>query len=447
MKTRMPYRIKYRADRDFYTVALNYPECGLSAAECDAWGVRRAFSTFPEELKEYRQPRSRRAAERGAQALIAFLQKKPGALAIRNDDSPTMGEWVRLFLDLETSPRAVRLVGKNRPYSPQTIYNYQSIYDAHLTNDPILSRKMESIEQADILLLLGRIAAHRITIGQPRKPRKDRKTGKVIESPALPTRPMGGTRAFEAVYSFLRMTSKEYQKEHPRWIDPFASIDRPKPTKTEPRQGLEEEEVARLFSTEGVFDKEPELERAICAAMFWAGLRRSEIFGLMPSDLDWATPQIIVRHAWKSFDRKNRELGDPKHHKIRESLFPDILQASITLLWKKNDEIFKQNGQKAIGEEGQRRFVFCRADGSQPGPTWYKQHVSKWFKRAGIEIAGRKITPHSARHSLASILEDQGVSIRVIGELLGHSDLKTTKGYLHTPQGKINEITDKINKQ
>jgi len=66
------------------------------------------------------------------------------------------------------------------------------------------------------------------------------------------------------------------------------------------------------------------------------------------------------------------------------------------------------------------------------------------MKNAGIDTAGRKIVPHSARHSLASSLEANGVPLRYIQDLLGHSSLKTTLGYLHTPEGIINKITKKI---
>jgi site-specific recombinase XerD len=45
---------------------------------------------------------------------------------------------------------------------------------------------------------------------------------------------------------------------------------------------------------------------------------------------------------------------------------------------------------------------------------------------------------------LASILENRGVSLRNIQDLLDHSDLKTTKGYLHSTKETIREIGTKI---
>jgi len=75
---------------------------------------------------------------------------------------------------------------------------------------------------------------------------------------------------------------------------------------------------------------------------------------------------------------------------------------------------------------------------------WVKRHFPKWLKRAGIELNGRRIVPHSARHSLASMLEARGVPLRYIQELLGHSDLETTLIYLHSTEKTFRDISGKI---
>ncbi|MHB9294193.1 putative Tyrosine recombinase XerC [Hollandina sp. SP2] len=156
--------------------------------------------------------------------------------------------------------------------------------------------------------------------------------------------------------------------------------------------------------------------------MFWAELRRSELWGLKPEDLDWRTPRLKISHAWKQYNSAKRELGDPKWHKPWEAPFPDIVQSTIRELWEAN---------------GTHEFVFCRADGSQPGANYMRYHLPRWFKRAGISLQGRKIVPHSARHSLASVLEAAGTPLRYIQDMLGHSDIKTTVGYLHSPKEQL----------
>jgi integrase len=124
-------------------------------------------------------------------------------------------------------------------------------------------------------------------------------------------------------------------------------------------------------------------------------------------------------------------LGPPKGKRERDAPFDPVLQEAIKKLWAEN---------------GKHDFVFCRKDGSIPGSSWIYVNFPKWLKRAGIDVAGRNIVPHSSRHSLASLLEERGVSLRYIQELLGHSDLETTKGYLHSTEATIRNIGQKISK-
>jgi integrase len=60
------------------------------------------------------------------------------------------------------------------------------------------------------------------------------------------------------------------------------------------RDFIEKWEMVKLFAPGVIADP---LQKAVCAAMFWAGLRRSEIFGLKPEDLDWQAAMIRVRNA------------------------------------------------------------------------------------------------------------------------------------------------------
>jgi integrase len=415
------FSLRYRADRDTWIFSL-HEECGLSIEICSEWSNKSIRSLPSFILARYPKIKTRTAAAHAIDALVEYLkandEAEPRVLRGTN-----VWEWMRLFLNVETSPRATRLIGKGLPYSPATITHYQYVFNVHIKqNDPLMKLAIERVTSADLLEFFKRIAAQRLPIGRPKKRREGQPTQD------MPTRPVANSYTYERIYSFVRMTFKEFQQTHKHFYDPFAEMERPK-TKSLPREGLEEDEVLRLFTTPGVFLDEPELERAICAAMFWAGLRRSETFGLLSEDLDWKTPKITVQHAWKNFEQKYRELGDPKWHKIREAPFPDILQSAIRDLWKKN---------------GKQTFALARADGSQPLGTWYRAHVYKWFSRAGIDLGGRRITPHSARHSLASLLEAQGVPLRYIQEILGHSNLKTTLGYLHAPQQTINDITAKL---
>jgi integrase len=410
-KPQRPFTTPRRKDTKTFQITLNVSS-GLPLRICLEW-QRQSFQKFPDAMAQYRNPTNKNAAEAGAFALIQFLKnelEKDNITAHIHTNDITVGKWLEKFTVLETSPRTSRNANKNRPYSPATLDLYMGYYNAHIKEDPIVNYKMAELEEQDMLEF-----GNRMSLRRKKTKGKKPKVGELL----------GGTRTYAGIIMFVRMAFTEYQRTHPRWFNPFNGIDKPV-IKNGTRDAITEDEMLRLFYP-GILKTTMEL--AICAAMFLAGLRRSEIFALQAECLDWNTPKITVKHAWQRYDHKNRVLGPPKGKKERDAPFDPVLQDAIKKLWEEN---------------GKHDFVFCRKDGSLPGSSWIEVHFKKWLKAANIDIAGRKIVPHSARHSLASLLEERGVSIRYIQDLLGHCDFKTTKGYLHSTEATIRTIGKKI---
>jgi integrase len=212
-----------------------------------------------------------------------------------------------------------------------------------------------------------------------------------------------------------------YQRQNKRQSSPFQYIDKPGYHKAE-RDALTEDEVMKLFMP-GVLQDTMEL--AVCGVIFLSGLRRAGVSVLKPEDLDWNTPKILVRRSYQRFNGKNKVLSTTKGKKPGDAPFDPILQEAVKKLWAEN---------------GKHEFVFTGEKGKVIGSSWIKGHFPDWLKRAGIEPGGRKIVPHSACHSPASLLEARGVSLRYIQELLGHSDLKTTGGCLHSTSETIRAV-------
>ncbi|MFP4567985.1 MAG: site-specific tyrosine recombinase/integron integrase [Candidatus Woesearchaeota archaeon] len=74
------------------------------------------------------------------------------------------------------------------------------------------------------------------------------------------------------------------------------------------------------------------------------------------------------------------------------------------------------------------KWVFPGRDGGPLGVKNIQKIVRTATRTAGID---KKVTPHTLRHSFATHLLDAGTDIRVIQELLGHSNLQTTQIYTH----------------
>jgi integrase len=62
------------------------------------------------------------------------------------------------------------------------------------------------------------------------------------------------------------------------------------------------------------------------------------------------------------------------------------------------------------------------------------------LKAAGVD----HVRLHDARHTAATLLRAQGVELRVIGEILGHTDSRTTARYAHQVDELTRDATERI---
>ena len=63
--------------------------------------------------------------------------------------------------------------------------------------------------------------------------------------------------------------------------------------------------------------------------------------------------------------------------------------------------------------------------------------VKKAARRAGID---KRVTCHTLRHSFATTMLENGTNIRVLQELMGHADVKTTERYTHVMDKDIRHL-------
>lgn len=72
-------------------------------------------------------------------------------------------------------------------------------------------------------------------------------------------------------------------------------------------------------------------------------------------------------------------------------------------------------------------LVFCQPNGRPIDPRADWAEWGELLQRAGV----RQVRLHDGRHTAATLLLEQGVHVRAIQRILGHSDVRTTEAYTH----------------
>ncbi|MEG0328258.1 MAG: tyrosine-type recombinase/integrase [Erysipelothrix sp.] len=86
----------------------------------------------------------------------------------------------------------------------------------------------------------------------------------------------------------------------------------------------------------------------------------------------------------------------------------------------------------------QSPYVFINSKGKRLTRQYVDQMIKRRCKHAGLD----SISAHTLRHSFATGILEQGVDLRIIQELLGHSDIATTQIYTHVHQNTMKREYD-----
>ncbi len=181
---------------------------------------------------------------------------------------------------------------------------------------------------------------------------------------------------------------------------------------------MNQEQVSELLNTPDVDDPLYLRDMAILELLYSSGLRASELANLEIGDIQ--DDLGVARIMGKGNKERIVPIGCPAHAAIKRYI--DELRSNL----------LKE------GDQTQRIFLSRTGQSITRVVVW--QIVKRHAKKAGL---GR-IYPHTFRHSFATHLLAGGADLRVVQELLGHSNIQTTQVYTHVDRSRLQEVMKKF---
>ena len=193
-------------------------------------------------------------------------------------------------------------------------------------------------------------------------------------------------------------------------INVAETIERPKLRKKLPNV-LSVEEVDKLLDIQGdsVFDYR---NKSMLELMYASGLRVSELLDLKIGDIDILN--CVVRVVGKGSKERIIPIGDYTIESLNK-----YLDIRGSLLKNRTCE-----------------YLYLNKNGTRLSRFSFFKIIKKLLREKGIN---KDISPHTLRHSFATHMLNYGADLRSIQELLGHSDIATTKIYTHISDNKIKD--------
>lgn len=213
-------------------------------------------------------------------------------------------------------------------------------------------------------------------------------------------------RALMAIKVFFRFVKREGGVK----VDPTALLDSPKLWQLIP-EVLTQDEVERLLEMPDLETEEGMRDRAILETFYATGIRVSELCSLNVHDVGENSVRVVGKGG-------------------KERVVP-IGEAAIGAI----DAYLA----KHRNERGENRPLFVTPKGKRLRRELVWERVKLYANAAGIE---KPISPHTLRHSFATHLLDHGADLRVIQEMLGHSDIATTDRYTHLSKKRLFDAFD-----
>jgi integrase/recombinase XerC len=157
-------------------------------------------------------------------------------------------------------------------------------------------------------------------------------------------------------------------------------------------------------------------DRALLELLYGSGLRVGEVAGLTLDRVDLDRGRVLVRGK-----------GDKEREVPMSDLTVDALDAYLA-------------GSRPLMAGPDQAWVFFNLRKRRMTDRDLRTMVGRYAERL---LPGRRVSPHTLRHSFATHMLEGGADIRAVQELLGHASVATTQRYTHVSRTRLFEAYER----
>ncbi len=197
---------------------------------------------------------------------------------------------------------------------------------------------------------------------------------------------------------------------------PFNNVKLKKNSKRLPK-ALNNEDVLRILDIQHNNDKYSSRDQVMFEVLYATGMRISELINVKITDVN------IEERLIKVFGKGGKQRYVPFGPKTKECI--KIYIDTYRYEFPNNSEYLLVNKQ---------------------GRQISRQGCSKIIKKYGKIVGIDNLSAHMFRHSIATHLLNNGMDLKIVQEILGHSDITTTQIYTHIAKDKLNQEYQKYHR-
>lgn len=197
--------------------------------------------------------------------------------------------------------------------------------------------------------------------------------------------------------------------------NPASELELPKVEKRLPKATLSAAEAEIILSLANTLTDEGLRDRALLEILYSTGIRRGEASNLKRHDLHRDRGVLAVRQG-----------------KGRKDRFVPISERAMHWVDK-----YLEVGRPNLAVEPDNDYLLIDLGSLPVGPDKLSRLVAGYIKKSDI---GKTGSCHLFRHTVATLMLDNGADIRYVQEMLGHVSIETTEIYTHVSIVKLQQI-------